>query len=523
MQTIRIPLSNLTASRLNPRTTVTDHFLSQLKTSIQSYGMTTPLAVRENGSSDQYIVIDGNTRLTALTELEYSHANCVVNDNEDINDVEFALITNQLRQPIDPWDECSAYFNLIVTDGKNISDVANAFGVSDIHVKQRLALADLDLFFRESWSQNKITADALEYVTTLNKETQQAFAKHYQSQESEYVINKGEVQFFSRRHTYSADDIIFPDHAGVVSQNLFGDREEYVQDNALFKERQLNQIDKMHMNLSDAFENVFVDHITTDGLWQATDDFQNDYEMVGYDTLTAADPLPRGLLSDSPFVDERKPDCILIISDEQMRVRVCYGKNKILTDYTSDVVTRQYSGVLLNVAREYVKLGCAMVFKENPQVALAYLQSVAMHGGRAGIFNDMDGNPDKLITARLENVNSWLVNDRYPTDGTSWGRDQFLSLLAARFVAVTTWDQTYQWLCSSDARLSIMVSSQPTEYLLNKMKRPMLTTIWNEIYSEGNSSIRDEGIPPLTKKELVSGLAYHCLETEWLLPLEELK
>ena len=521
MQTIQIPLSNLTASQLNPRTTVTDHFLSQLKTSIQSYGMTTPLAVRKNGSPDQYIVIDGNTRLTALTELDYSHADCVVNDNEDINDVEFALITNQLRQPIDPWDECSAYFNLIVTDGKNIPDVANAFGVSDIHVKQRLALADLDLFFRESWSQNKITADALEYVTTLNKETQQAFAKHYQSQEFEYVINKSEVQFFSRRHTYSADDIIFPDHAGVVSQNLFGDREEYVQDNALFKERQLNQIEKMHMDLSDAFQGVFVDHIkTTDGLWQATDDFQNDYEMLGYDTLTAIDPLPRGLLfdnpSDFPFVDEREPDCILIISDEKMRVRVCYGKNKISTEHTSDIVTRQYSGVLLNVAREYVKLGCAIVFQKNPGFARSYLQSVAMHGGRAGVFNDMDGNPDETITARLEQVNNWLVDYSYESEG------QFISLLAARFVAVTAWDQTYQWICSSDARLSIMVSSQPTEYLLNKMKRPMLTAIWNEIYSEGSSSIESD-VPPLTKKELVSGLAYHCLETEWLLPLEELK
>ena len=76
----------------------------------------TPLTVRENGEG--YIVLDGNTRLSVLEELEQESragdcllngAPCVVLDeDEEIDDVEYALHVNQIRRPIDPWDESAA-------------------------------------------------------------------------------------------------------------------------------------------------------------------------------------------------------------------------------------------------------------------------------------------------------------------------------------------------------------------------------------------------------------------------------
>jgi hypothetical protein len=122
MQAIEIPLSELISSSLNPRSSVETTFRAQLKTSITASGLRDPLKVRKNGKG--YIVLDGNTRLSVLQETANDNdlIPCIVlEEKEQTDDTEYALLVNQIRRPIDPWDECSAYNAMIVSLSFNLA------------------------------------------------------------------------------------------------------------------------------------------------------------------------------------------------------------------------------------------------------------------------------------------------------------------------------------------------------------------------------------------------------------------
>lgn len=147
---VTVPLSQLTASRRNPRRVKPEREAHRrLVASIRTHGLLEPLIVQpipkgyENGS---YRVIAGNRRLAALREVHRGSdpkIACEVRETDDDTADALSLSENFARAGLHPLDEAEAFAKLASVDRKGVEAIAADFGVSKHYVRQRMKLAGL--------------------------------------------------------------------------------------------------------------------------------------------------------------------------------------------------------------------------------------------------------------------------------------------------------------------------------------------------------------------------------------------
>jgi ParB family chromosome partitioning protein len=69
---------------------------------------------------------------------------------DDTGALEASLIENVARQPMDELQEYEAYAKLL-KQGRKVEEIAATFGVSELRVKQRLAIASLHPKIKEAF------------------------------------------------------------------------------------------------------------------------------------------------------------------------------------------------------------------------------------------------------------------------------------------------------------------------------------------------------------------------------------
>lgn len=141
----------------NPRPQAEPGKRSELKASIADKGIQTPLIVRyksgpKSGPKRVNEVIGGDTRRDIVTELVSEGAwaadreiPIIVRDDlvgDDMAALDVALSDN-IHVPMHPMDQFYA-FSQMVDMGRDIREIANAYGVSQRVVEQRLSYAKLD-------------------------------------------------------------------------------------------------------------------------------------------------------------------------------------------------------------------------------------------------------------------------------------------------------------------------------------------------------------------------------------------
>lgn len=75
---LSLPLSSILPSRKRPDGLLTSRKFKQIFASIQAVGLIEPLSVGKPDRDKQYILLDGHSRLTALTQLGFDTAPCLV-------------------------------------------------------------------------------------------------------------------------------------------------------------------------------------------------------------------------------------------------------------------------------------------------------------------------------------------------------------------------------------------------------------------------------------------------------------
>lgn len=131
-----ISTNKITPNRYQPRTSFNDEKLSELADSIKQHGILSPIIVRE-ASLDQYEIIAGERRFRAAKNLKLKEVPCLIENTENQQSLEIALIENLQRENLNPVEEARGYdrlkreFNLTQEEisgvtGKARSTIANA-------------------------------------------------------------------------------------------------------------------------------------------------------------------------------------------------------------------------------------------------------------------------------------------------------------------------------------------------------------------------------------------------------------
>ncbi|RMK68551.1 chromosome partitioning protein ParB [Pseudomonas aeruginosa] len=178
---ILFPLSQLLArrskrnARKSPRLSI-----SELAASISRIGLLQNLVVILAADGEQYEVVAGDRRLTALKLLAKKKR--IATDYEvpcllvpDASARTVSLAENVLREAMHPADQFEA-FAALVTEGRPVEDIAADFGVSPLVVQRRLKLANVSPRLMADYRAGGVTLEQLMALTITDDHAAQEAA-----------------------------------------------------------------------------------------------------------------------------------------------------------------------------------------------------------------------------------------------------------------------------------------------------------------------------------------------------------
>jgi ParB family transcriptional regulator, chromosome partitioning protein len=175
MDLMHIPLCELSIAKTNVRHGVKKADYEDLIPSIRQRGILQPLLVRKNGKG--YEIVAGRRRYLAVQSLEKEGLEieaipcAIMAKGDDAAAVEASLIENIQRLPMDDMDQFEA-FQRLLKEGRTIEEIANTFGVTEIMVKRRLAIANLSPKIRTAYRAEEIDGETLRTLTLASKQQQ---------------------------------------------------------------------------------------------------------------------------------------------------------------------------------------------------------------------------------------------------------------------------------------------------------------------------------------------------------------
>lgn len=165
----QFPLDRLFLDPLNPRQSPEMLGVRDLAESIKSVGLLQNLVGREYPDG-RIGILAGGRRLAAMRYLAEAEGMTfpavpilLCRDGEDPEIV--ARVENIAREALSPTDEIVAYRNLI-GEQRTVASIASSFGVTEAHVRRRLALADLPDEAITALREGRITLDVAKALTS---------------------------------------------------------------------------------------------------------------------------------------------------------------------------------------------------------------------------------------------------------------------------------------------------------------------------------------------------------------------
>ena len=140
-----VNLTQINAGRFQPREVFNEESLKELTDSIKKHGVISPILVRELGLN-KYEVIAGERRMRASTQAGLETIPCLVDQKEDQDALESALIENLQREDLNAVEEARGYDRLkrefgltqdevAVSTGKARSTIANSIRILSLPQK----------------------------------------------------------------------------------------------------------------------------------------------------------------------------------------------------------------------------------------------------------------------------------------------------------------------------------------------------------------------------------------------------
>ncbi|WP_417319631.1 ParB/RepB/Spo0J family partition protein [Erythrobacter aureus] len=228
MQLHHIPLDQLKISPLNMRHSRRKPKVDDILPSIRQRGIIQPLLVKPNGKPDHFDIYAGRRRFFAMKAIAKDAGNnpvlpCLVLDkNEDVDAVEASILENTARVGPDEMEQYTA-FKRLADKGRSVDEIADTFGVTELTVKRRLALANLLPAIRKAYADEDIDGRTVTALTLATKEQQAEWVALFESEETHAPRGSQLKAWLCGGEHITTDTAIFAieDYSGVILSDLF--------------------------------------------------------------------------------------------------------------------------------------------------------------------------------------------------------------------------------------------------------------------------------------------------------------
>ena len=188
----RLPVEFLHPNRNQPRKAFTPEAIEELANSIRQRGVLQPILVRKiDTKPDTYEIVAGERRWRAAQKAQLHSVPVIVQDLDDQETAEIALIENLQRVDLNPMEEAEAYQYLRSTYGLKQEQIADAVGKSRSHVANMLRLTGLPSSVRTSLRDGLLTighARALLGSADVEAHHQQVLKKGLSVRDTEKLV-----------------------------------------------------------------------------------------------------------------------------------------------------------------------------------------------------------------------------------------------------------------------------------------------------------------------------------------------
>ncbi len=233
-----IPLSSLKIAPVNVRHTRKPPDVSDILPSIRARGVLQPLLVRPNGRG--FEIIAGRRRYFAAIKVAEEQGvaaddvliPCAITvKGDDVGAMEASLIENVARAPMDELEEYEAYARLL-KQGRGVADIAQTFGVTELYVKQRFALANLQPRIKDAYRNGDIEPEDLQLLTAASRRQQKEWIAALEqgsdpdNEEAEGAPRGHQLKqwlFGAERIATGAALFALEDYKGEILADLFGE------------------------------------------------------------------------------------------------------------------------------------------------------------------------------------------------------------------------------------------------------------------------------------------------------------
>lgn len=239
MELMHIPLCELSIAKTNVRYGVKKADFSDIIPSIRKRGILQPLLVRKNGKGHE--VVAGKRRYLALNFLEQEGMEieavpcAVMAKGDDAAAIEASLIENVHRKPMDDMDEFEA-FQRLLKEGRTIGEIADTFGVTEITVKRRLAIANLSPKIRTAYRAEEIDGETLRALTLASKQQQKDWLALFEDSEQGAPRGSNLKRWLLGGTQIPTTNAIFDltSYKGEIVSDLFGEESYFANPDAFW-------------------------------------------------------------------------------------------------------------------------------------------------------------------------------------------------------------------------------------------------------------------------------------------------
>lgn len=223
-----IPLKDLKVSKLNMRHGRKKPDISDILPSIREHGLRQTLLVRKEGK--HYGVVAGRRRLFALKQIAKEEGKamrvpCIVmREGDDAEAIEASLTENIARLPATDMEQYVA-FKQLHDEGRNVFEIAEYFGVTELTVKRTLALASLIASIRALYTHGDIDRETVRALTLASEAQQAEWLRLYEAENEHAPHGRRCKAWITGGDTITTDKALFDIDAydGEVIADLFGD------------------------------------------------------------------------------------------------------------------------------------------------------------------------------------------------------------------------------------------------------------------------------------------------------------
>ena len=196
-----IKTADILPNPFQPRKEFDETGINELAASIRENGLIQPVTVRKAG--ERYELVTGERRLMACRSLGWTLIPALINDVNDREMAQLALIENIQREDLNAIEEAEAYRTILADGGMTQEQLADKLGKSQSAIANKLRLLHLDESVRDALAKKKITERHGRAILTLKPDQQKKALDYIVSNN---LTVKDTEKYIERYYTLNPDN-----------------------------------------------------------------------------------------------------------------------------------------------------------------------------------------------------------------------------------------------------------------------------------------------------------------------------